>query len=280
MSANASRLARNFHKTFKPERQYINALLRFAAAGKAGDSQSIAAETGIPTGKSSGKVPAIVDYCRGMGLISLVGAPRSAVKRFELTPFGRVVFFEDPYLKLPITQWLAHFQLCSPLHGAEVWYQTFFPGKQRLGMTFTRTQLENYLVQMLDCPASGIIGPMVGMYEDNAAFGACGALSENGDVITRQPTPIRDEFGYGLGAWLLRLIELHFPKNEQLSVVELDQEAGWKSIPGWDVDETQRVLALIEQKGLIGVDRHMQPWLIHPKKSADAAWKMIYDDMI
>ena len=42
-------------------------MLRFAAAGKSGDYREIASETGIPMGNSSGKVPAIIDYCRGMG---------------------------------------------------------------------------------------------------------------------------------------------------------------------------------------------------------------------
>lgn len=68
-----SRLPRNFHKSFKPERQYIHAMLRYAAAGKSGDYREIASETGVPMGTSSGKVPAIIDYCRGMGLVRLEG---------------------------------------------------------------------------------------------------------------------------------------------------------------------------------------------------------------
>ena len=76
-----SRLSRNFHRTFKPERQYITSMLRFAASGAEGDAQAIAAATGIPTGASTGKVPAILDYCRGMGLVRLGGPDRSAVKK-------------------------------------------------------------------------------------------------------------------------------------------------------------------------------------------------------
>jgi hypothetical protein len=71
-------------------------MLRFAASGREGDYQFISAATGIPTGSSSGKVPAILDYCRGMGLIRLTGQERSAIKKPELTPFGRVVLLEDP----------------------------------------------------------------------------------------------------------------------------------------------------------------------------------------
>ena len=113
-----SRLPRNFHRSFKPERQYITAMLRFAASGKEGDYQSIAAATGIPTGSSSGKVPAILDYCRGMGLIRLIGQERSAIKKPDLTPLGRIILFEDPYLKTNISQWIAHFNLCSPNDGS------------------------------------------------------------------------------------------------------------------------------------------------------------------
>ena len=75
-----NRLPRNFHRTFKPERQYITAMLRYAASDQEGDIQAIGAATGIPTGASTGKVPAILDYCRGMGLVRLGGPERSAVK--------------------------------------------------------------------------------------------------------------------------------------------------------------------------------------------------------
>ena len=275
-----ARLSRNFHNTFKPERQYINALLRYAAAGKAGNYQGIASETGIPMGGPSGKVPAIIEYCRGMGLILLSSSSHAAIKKPDLTPFGRIVLMEDPFLKLNITQWIAHLNLCSPLSGAEVWYQVFFPGKQALGMTFERLQLDKHLRSALKVDKPGIIGPLVGTYEDDAAFRTCGALSEKSGVITRKSAPVSDEFAFGYGAWLLQLVHDHFPKNAQISVVELDSVAGWRTIPGWDIDAFQRVLQLVEQKGLFTVDRHMEPWLLHPRMDLETAWKLIFCDLI
>ncbi len=274
------RLSRNFHKSFKPERQYINAMLRFAAAGKSGDFQEMAADTGIPMGSSSGKVPAILDYCRGMGLITLVGADRSATKTPALTPFGRIVLLEDPFLKMDVTQWIAHLNLCGPLIGAEVWYQTFLNGTQSLGMCFERSKLESYLGLTLGVDKSGLIGPMVGMYEDEAALTICGVLSEKAGVITRIPAPLHDELGYGYGAWLLQLMSDHFPQNSQISATELDAKAGWRTIPGWDIGTHQRILELIERKGLIEVDRHMEPWLLRPKAKTETAWKLIYNDLM
>jgi hypothetical protein len=182
-----NRLPRSFHMSFKPERQYINALLRFAASDKEGDHQAIAAATGIPTGESSGKVPAILDYCRGMGLVRLGGQERSAVKKPELTTFGRAVLLEDPYLKAGISQWIAHLNLCSPVTGADVWYQTFFRGTQALGMTFDRASLDTYL-GLIYGVEKGVVGPMVGMYEEDAAFHVCGALSVISGRIVRKPS--------------------------------------------------------------------------------------------
>lgn len=275
-----SRLTRNFHRTFKPERQYINAMLRFAASGAEGEAQAIAAATGIPTGASSGKVPAILDYCRGMGLIQLGGQERSAVKKPELTPFGRTLLLEDPYLKTGLSQWIAHLNLCSPITGADVWYQVFFRGAQSMGMTFERSKLESHLSLVYGIEKAGLIGPLIGMYQDEAAFSACRALVENGSSITRSPAPLNDEFGYAYGAWLLQLVADHFPNQGQISTTELDAQAGWRTIPGWDVGSHQRALALIERKGLVEVDRHMEPWLLRPRMAVEAAWKRIYDDLL
>ena len=275
-----NRLPRNFHKTFKPERQYINAMLQYAASGQEGDAQAIAATTGIPTGVSSGKVPAIMDYCRGMGLIRLVGPERSSVKKPDLTPFGRIVLLEDPYLKVGISQWIAHLNLCNPKTGADVWYYTFFEGIQSLGMSFERAKLESYLSVIYGIEKGGLIGPLVGTYEDDAAFKVCGVFSETNGVIMRRSAPITDEFGLGYGAWILQLLDDYFPKQRQVSITDLDAVAGWRTIPGWDITSRQRALNLVERKGLIEVDRHMEPWLLLPKCSPDDIWKRIYSDML
>ncbi|MCH8510358.1 MAG: DUF4007 family protein [Kiritimatiellae bacterium] len=273
-------LPRNFHRSFKPERQYINAMLQFAAAGKSGDYQSIAADTGIPMGTSTGKVPAILDYCRGMGLVRLQGAERSAKKQPALTPFGRIVFLEDPFLKEKITQWVAHLNLCSPLFGAEVWYQTFFKESQSLGYRFSRTDLDTNLSLALGVDPGGLIGPLIGIYADEASFSNCGAITEQCGNLTRHPAPSEDVFGFGYGAWLLQLMMDHFPKQGQISTTELDTVSGWRAIPGWDAFMAKNILELIERKGLIEVDRHMNPWLLRAKINLDLAWPKIFNDLI
>jgi len=118
------------------------------------------------------------------------------------------------------------------------------------------------------------------MYEQDASFRVCAALAETSGTIVRRPAPINDEFGFAYGAWLLQLMADHFPISAQVAVTELDGKAGWRTIPGWDIGSHQRVLELIERKGLIAVDRHMEPWLIRPAMPVETAWKRIYDDML
>jgi uncharacterized protein DUF4007 len=276
-----TRLPRNFHNTFIPERRYINAMMKFASTGKRGDSQTIASVTGIPTGISSGKVIPTLDYCRGMGLICLPqSSMRNAIKEPQLTSFGRIVIREDPFMKEAVTQWIAHLNLCAPISGAEIWHQLFFQGTQAMGNSFQRSQLENYLRGVYGVQNGNLIGPIVRMYEDPAAFALCGALQEKNSIIYRVPSPISDEYTWGYSAWILDAFEQFYPQASQVTVTELDRVAGWKTIPGWGIDEFQQVLRLLERKGILAVDRHMKPWILRRTGNSSNLWTRIYDDLL
>jgi hypothetical protein len=215
-----------------------------------------------------------------MGLIRLARRDRSAVKKPELTPFGRIVLLEDPFLKSSISQWIAHLNLCGPDSGADVWYQTFFAGTASLGMSFERDRLEAHLSLVYGVEKAGLIGPLIGMYEDEAAFRVCGALTEESGCVVRKAAPVSEEFGFAYGALLLQQMADHLKGARQVPVTELDTKAGWRTIPGWDIGSHQRVLDLIERKGVVEVDRHMEPWLVRPAADVDSAWKRIYDDLM
>lgn len=274
-----NRLARNFHKTFVPERRYLHAILKFAARGGKGDIEQIAEETGIPTGKSSGKVGPSLDYCRGMGLI-WVPKTRSSAKSPELTPFGRVALLEDPFLKEPLTQWIAHLRLCDVEDGAEIWYQTFFRGSARLGVQFSRESLDEWLASSCDTTGGGLIGPLVRMYEDEAAFKSCGVLSESMGTVTRRGAPIDNAMALGYGAWLVSMMESITEAGTQVTITELEARRGWRTVAGWNLAEAQRVLELVERNGILTVDRQMSPWILRAKCTSTDAWRNIYRGLI
>lgn len=274
-----TRLPRNFHRTFKPERQYINAMLKFAAVGESGDYLRISEKTGIPTGEFSGKVPAIYDYCVGMGLV-VDTSRKGPIKQIELSDFGRVVLLEDPYLRTEISQWLCHLSLCNRETGADVWHHVFWDSYYSLGSSFTRDQLENMLRSIYGNTNRGLIGPIISMYNDEASFRTCNALIETEKSIVRKNAPLSDDMALGYGAWLINMMERYFPGQRQISTSELELSTGWLTITGWIGNDMSRMLELFERKNLMRVDRHMNPWLVKPTIPAKIAWQKIFNDLI
>ena len=277
-TANNTRLARNFHQTFKPERSYLSALLRYAAAGKAGTLNDISQHTGIPTGSSSGKVQPTIDYCAGMGLLR--SKKTNNAYTFSLTPFGRVVLKEDPLLSEPVTQWLAHLQLCHPKTGADLWYNIFVEGAEILGMDFSCQTLEQYLRTVYTTTARNPIGPVIRTYEDEAAFKGAGVLTESNDQIHRSAAPHSMESRRGYAAWLAQLLADFFPDPRNIPLTAWENACGWKRATGWHPSTAADMLADAEQLGVLTVDRHMQPWLVDLQLSPKDIWPTIYDDML
>ena len=277
-TANNTRLARNFHQTFKPERSYLSALLRYAAAGKNGTLDDISQHTGIPTGSSSGKVQPTIDYCTGMGLLRSQKANNAYT--FSLTPFGRMVLKEDPFLLESVTQWLAHLQLCHPKTGADLWYNVFVEGAEILGMDFSRQELEKYLRTVYATKARNPIGPVIRTYDDEVAFKRAGVLTESNDQIHRSAAPRSMESRRGYAAWLAQLLADFFPDPRNIPVTEWESACGWKRATGWHPSTATDILADAEQLGVLTIDRHMQPWLVDLRLSPDDVWSTIYDDML
>jgi hypothetical protein len=255
-------------------------MLNFAAGGNSGTYQEISQMTGIPMGKSTGKVQPTLNYCRGMGLLTIDTNAKSSIKSPQLTPFGRTVLLEDSRMGESITQWIAHFHMCSPKSGADAWYHVFMRGRDTLGLQFRREQLNGYLKGVYEITARNLIGPMMRMYEEDASFSKARVLVQSSDKIERIPAPVELEYTNAYTAWTLSLMELHFPKSNQVTITELDRVCGWQSIPAWSMEETHKVLGLIEARGAIEVDRQMQPWILRKAGMADSWWPRLYDDLI
>jgi len=174
------RLAKNFHRTFIPERQYLGAIIKYAADSGSYDIEAIADSTGIPTGKSSGKAMPTADYAVGMGLARLQSVGTGKEKRFDLilTNFGRAAYLGDRFLQEEMTQWLAHFHLCNQYKGAELWYQLFWNGSRTFGNTFGYEDFIRWLTTETRANDIGkALSPTLRMYAEPASFAVCGALS-------------------------------------------------------------------------------------------------------
>ena len=271
-------LALNFHKTFIPERTYIAAMLDFAALGKQGTIKEIAAETGIPMGKSSGKTAPILSYAIGMGLIELNQSENNSLKRPVLTPFGQLVYEEDKFLSEEIIQWLAHFNLCRNDIGAKTWHRVFAQGRNILGTSFNKVQLEDFL-RLSFGAGKDRTGPLVITYTDDAAFARAGVLSEQGVNLERKKAPLFDYYALSYSSYLLNLWEDFFPKQHQVTLTDFACNTFFFDVCFWSQSDMENFLSLLEWKGYITVDRQMVPWIMEKRAVAAEVWPHIFDDM-
>ena len=268
----------SFHKTFIPERRLISALLEYVGLGKEGTLQEISAETGIPMGKSSGKTPAIIDYARGMGLITVTKGAGAGIKRPSLTPLGKIVYLEDKYLGEEIVQWLMHMNLCRSDIGAAAWRAAFADGRHVIGSNFTKQQLEDYLIEKFG-DGKDRTGPMILAYSDDAALGRAGVIKLKDNLLIRKKAPILSDYSIAYSAYLNELLEIFFQDQGQVTLTDLNQQTQWFNICLWNDSDIEQVLMMIENTGYIGIDRQMHPWLLEKKVEADKVWPLIFDDL-
>ena len=91
----------NFHQTFRPEKQYIAAILELAEDATVRTVKEISALTGIPNGERSGKVEPHIIYATYMGLITY--EKKDGGYSLSRTPLGETVYVEDPGLQENLT---------------------------------------------------------------------------------------------------------------------------------------------------------------------------------
>lgn len=268
----------NFHKTFIPERHLLAALMDYAAVGKAGTLQEISADTGIPMGKTNGKVPAIIDYARGMGLLEVRPGAEKGVKVPVLTNFGRAVFIEDKYLSEELTQWMVHMNLCRSDFGALAWNAVFSKGRSVLGGRFDTQQLEDYLVTISGA-GNDRTGPLLRTYLEDAALARTRVVETSGGTIIRRKAPLLDVYALAYTAFVLDLIESFFPDQTQVSLTDLQKETGWLDICLWKEADIEILCSLMGKKRYISIDRQRQPWIIETLSRAEEVWPYIWDDL-
>lgn len=267
----------SFHQTFIPERRYITALLEYARTENKGSIREIAEITGIPMGKSSGKTPAILEYAKGMGLVSV--EVKKSLKKISLTSFGAQVLNRDKFINETITQWLLHINLCNNQTGASAWNVAFGLGTMLIGSPFTRQGLENLLINHLG-PSKDSVGPLIQTYVEPAALGNAGVIKVKGQQISRRPAPILDIYSNAYAALILQLFETYFVGENQITLNDFNDRTQLFDICFWNPFEIEALLDSVQATGYISVDRTMIPWIVEKNTDANLVWSKIYNQLV
>lgn len=281
----------NFPQTFLPDRRLLARLLPFASTGGSGDKVQIGEATGIPTGKSTGKVDPMIHYARGMGLIEA----NSCASRWQLalTPLGRFVAAEDPYLSQPVTLWLLHLMLCrrcglaEPATGiADTWFALFAEGGLRLGSRFDQS---GYLVYLTDRHgAKGYLRSLSGLvlrsYMEATCFGPANALSveltDAESMYQRRAAPVERSHFPAYAAYLFLVWDELYPNHDQLAMADFFTQTRFLEILGWDRGTVMQWLDWMADRGLLQLDRHTGDTLALRLRDTGPVIAGIYDELI
>lgn len=273
-----TRLPLSFHMTFQPERHYLTALLKFAQTQNSGTVEGISQATGIPTGKSTGKVKPLLQYAQGMGLLEL-GPTSDGLQQFELTSLAHAILREDPHLLEENTQWALHLMLCGRRGGAEVWFAVFVEAASILGRAFPKQQFEQFLINRYGSSRDAV-GPLVRTYGDPAALAKVGAIACDDDRVTLRRVPTQPALIDTVAALLLLTWDETAPNDSQVALSALETTSCLLSATGWGLEDQSQLLTEMESRGLLHVDRQTGNPIITRLTSTDHVLRTMYDRLV
>lgn len=255
----------NFPQDFLPDRSLLSRLLAFVAETGVGDKQAISKATGIPTGKSTGKVEPMIRYAIGMGLIR--SEKTRGVWRLALSTAGALVVEEDPYLEELPTQWFCHLMLCRRVTGnqaatgiAEPWFALFAEGESRLGNPFTRDSFLESLAERHGKKSylRSLSGLVPRTYMESICLGALGVLKreqiDKQEAYRRLPAPNKQVLYPAYAAFLFVTWDTLFPDRPQMLFDELLSTSRLLAILFWRSSNTDDWTHWMRARGLLQLD--------------------------
>jgi hypothetical protein len=244
----------------------------------------IGAETGIPTGKSTGKVEPMIFYALGMGLIT--ASKEVGVWQLDLTPLGNIVLREDPYFSEHQTMWLVHLMLCrrTPVTGkADAWYTLFTEGRFRFGENFRQDDFLEFLVERHGDIGSlkSLSGIAIRTYLEDSCLGRIGVLEQtDDDLLIRHIAPVIKEFFPAYASYLYLMWDELFKDENQISLDSFTLESHMFFIMGWTESMVATWLDWMGDNGIIQVDRYTGTPMLLRLKSTSQVLAATYSELI
>lgn len=248
----------------------------------------IGAETGIPTGISTGKVEPMIHYSRGMGLVTAEKA--RGCWQLHLTGLGEMVYSKDRYLDETVTLWTLHLLLCrragptSPASGiADPWFALFAEGGIRLGNPFERSAYREFLSERQG--PKGYLRALSGLvprsYTEGSCLAAANVLSVVGrDAYCRHPAPDDRSCFPAYTLALFMAWDALYPRDRQVSLDQLYQESRLLNILDWNLAQSEHWLSWMVNRSVLRLDRLTGGTMALRLQGTDAVVRGLYDELI
>lgn len=265
----------NFHQTFKPEKQYIGSILEIANMSNPMSIKDISSLTGIPNGKSSGKVEPHIFYAKFMGLIE--SEKKDGLVLLKRTFLGEIVSREDPGLQEELTVLLCHAMLLREVAGADVWSAVF----KKILPTYRNGIKREILLLELEKLFGGKVNkknfaPFVSSYE--GMFSELNLLLMDKDTIKLNSIAFNKEYIYLYTYILLEYWNELFPDQDEISSVQFSELNFGKAF-GWNEQSEYEVLECLADKGLIRLNKQLVPYTILQLADKEEVVERLYSEL-
>jgi len=264
----------NFHQTFAPEREYLSKLLDLANGMSPMTKEEIFQQTGIPTGKSSGKVEPHIKYAIFMGLVT--DKAENGTHILERTAFGEIVYKVDPHLLEPLTLLVCHYNICNPLSGAALWKFLFQKAIPTFGLSIKQDTLAN--AASIEFAVSKVnLTPLKVCYTTEKCLGSIGLLEVLPDKVWKfKSIPYKSDFRYVYVYTLLKTWEELLNDRMELTIDELITYLNWNQPFIWDERTVINILDALSEIGVLTLNKQLTPITIIRRATSDEALANLY----
>lgn len=242
-----------FHKTFQLTDLYIVKIMELAAVKYTGTKEEISNITGIPTGKTSGKVIPHIRYSAFMGLIDY--EKEGSVYRLSLTQLGKIVLKEDKYLFESVTKWLCHYFISDVNYGAYLFSFLYKYLPFQLDSSISKELIERRVREIFQHDYD--MGIVRRTYTEGF-FEALGVFDWDDSLIINS-LYYKNELKYVYAYTLLDSWERNFPDERELTVDCISDELYWSRRFGFDKTEMLSVFDELEILGAIKLNKQLHP---------------------
>ena len=264
-----------FHETFQPEWIYISKILELGIEEFKGTKFEISEKTGIPTGKTKGKVEPHIKYAAFMGLVEY--ELNKGIYSLEATPLGKEIFMQDKYLHENLTHWLCHYALSRETMGAHQWYYVIHEGHTGFSVSNSpeyHLQRANRLFSS-DISLNEMFGVVRKAYTD-------GCFSDLNYLIWGEEVSFVEHFEspelvYAYAYVILDSWNQFEPGRSEIPVSDLNEVFGFNKIFNLNDEEFNNILDSLSSLGLLSINRMLYPATVIRNTSLEHVIPLLFD---
>ncbi len=261
----------NFHQTFPPTKEYIMRLLE-VCDGTPRTKEELSSMTGIPTGKSSGKVEPHIAYAEYMGL--LADTRLDGKHCLNLTSLGLAILNEDPGMQEKVSIAVCHARLTSMFGGALLWMAMFKKILYKYPKGISDPLLADELAKVFEQPVK--TGPFNSSYD--GMFSGLSLIERDNNKLILRNAPINKELLFVYAYALLYEWENKYPGNSEITSNEINSMAMAPTF-GFSESTFYSILEELSIKGILHFNRQLAPYTVVKQASSETIISRLYSEL-